>query len=162
MYLSVIVFKICIFFREISRKRKEFEYRIQRRIKEKDDFVQFIAFELALLEDISLRRKQAKLTEKKKDIEFSITKRLNKVFKQFIFRYQNDVAIYFEYIKFCRSVGFDHAISAILGQMLQVCFYIYIICYYIVCFLYIGHLRLCTCGVSYLHISCNYIRKSFN
>lgn len=106
--------------KEISRKRKEFEYRIQRRIKEKDDFVQFIAFELALLEDISLRRKQAKLTEKKKDIEFSITKRLNKVFKQFIIRYQNDVAIYFEYIKFCRSVGFDHAISAILGQMLQI------------------------------------------
>ncbi|XP_046968618.1 U3 small nucleolar RNA-associated protein 6 homolog [Vanessa cardui] len=106
--------------KEISRKRKEFEYRIQRRIKEKDDFVQYIAFELTLLEDISLRRKQAKMMEKKKDIEYAITKRLNKVFKQFIYRYQNDVAIYFEYIKFCRSVGFDYAVSAILGQMLQV------------------------------------------
>ncbi|CAH2242741.1 jg11899 [Pararge aegeria aegeria] len=106
--------------KEISRKRKEFEYRIQRRLKEKDDFVQYIAFELTLLEDISLRRRQAKLTEKRKDIEYSIAKRLNKVFKQFVYRYQNDVAIYFEYIKFCQSVGFDYAVSAILGQMLQI------------------------------------------
>ncbi|XP_039755815.1 U3 small nucleolar RNA-associated protein 6 homolog [Pararge aegeria] len=106
--------------KEISRKRKEFEYRIQRRLKEKDDFVQYIAFELTLLEDISLRRRQAKLTEKRKDIEYSIAKRLNKVFKQFVYRYQNDVAIYFEYIKFCQSVGFDFAVSAILGQMLQI------------------------------------------
>ncbi|OWR44253.1 u3 small nucleolar RNA-associated protein 6 [Danaus plexippus plexippus] len=106
--------------REISRKRKEFEYKIQRRIKEKSDFVQYIAFELALLEDISLRRKQAKLGEKKKDIEYAIAKRLNKVFKQFIFRFQNDIAIYFEYIKFCQAVGFDYAVSAIIDQMLRV------------------------------------------
>lgn len=84
--------------------------------------MQYIAFELTLLEDISLRRKQSNLSEKKKDIEYAIAKRLNKVFKQFIFRYQNDVAIYFEYIKFCRSVGFDYAASAIIGQMLQVRF----------------------------------------
>ncbi|XP_023945935.2 U3 small nucleolar RNA-associated protein 6 homolog [Bicyclus anynana] len=106
--------------REISRKRKEFEYRIQRRIKEKEDFVQYISYELTLLEDISLRRKQAKLSEKKKDIEYAIAKRLNKVFRQFVYRYQNDVAIYFEYLKFCQSVGFDYAVAAIIGQMLQI------------------------------------------
>ncbi|CAG4950700.1 unnamed protein product [Colias eurytheme] len=106
--------------REISRKRKEFEYRIQRRIKQKDDFVQYIAYELALLEDISLRRKQAKISDKKKDIEFAIAKRLNKLFKQFILRYQNEVEIYFEYIKFCMSVGFQYAVGAIIGQMLQI------------------------------------------
>ncbi|XP_063828068.1 U3 small nucleolar RNA-associated protein 6 homolog [Ostrinia nubilalis] len=106
--------------REISRKRKEFEYRIQRRVKQKEDFVQYIAYEIALLEDISLRRKQAKLGEKKKDIEFAIAKRLNKIFKQFIYRFQNEVEIYFEYIKFCKSVGFDQAISGIIGQMLQI------------------------------------------
>lgn len=109
-----------MFYREISKKRKEFEYHIQRRVKQKEDFVQYIAYELALLEDISLRRKQAKLGEKKKDIEYAIAKRLNKVFKQFIYRFQDDIEIYFEYIKFCRSVGFDHAISGIIGQMLQV------------------------------------------
>ena len=108
------------FYREISRKRKEFEYHIQRRVKQKEDFVQYIAYELALLEDISLRRKRVQLGEKKKDIEYAIAKRLNKVFKQFIYRFQDDIEIYFEYIKFCRSVGFDYAISGIIGQMLQV------------------------------------------
>lgn len=108
------------FHREISKKRKEFEYHIQRRVKQKEDFAQYIAYELALLEDISLRRKRAQLGEKKKDIEYAIAKRLNKVFKQFIYRFQDDIEIYFEYIKFCRSVGFDYAISGIIGQMLQV------------------------------------------
>ncbi|KAJ2944216.1 hypothetical protein O0L34_g18195 [Tuta absoluta] len=105
--------------KEISRKRKEFEYKVQRRVKEKEDYVQYIAYELALLEDISLRRKQHKLVEKKKDLEYAIAKRLNKLFKQFIYRFQNEVEIYFEYIKFCKSVGFDAAASGIIGQMLQ-------------------------------------------
>ncbi|KAI5645548.1 u3 small nucleolar RNA-associated protein 6 domain-containing protein [Phthorimaea operculella] len=105
--------------KEISRKRKEFEYKVQRRVKEKEDYVQYIAYELALLEDISLRRKQNKLVEKKKDLEYAIAKRLNKLFKQFIYRFQNEVEIYFEYIKFCKSVGFDAQASAIIGQMLQ-------------------------------------------
>ncbi|XP_026762558.2 U3 small nucleolar RNA-associated protein 6 homolog [Galleria mellonella] len=106
--------------REISRKRKEFEYRIQRRVKSKEDFINYIAYELLLLENISLRRKQNKMNEKKNDIEYAIARRMNKVFKQFIYRFQNDIEIYFEYMKFCRSVGFDHAISGIIGQMLQI------------------------------------------
>ncbi|XP_030025221.2 U3 small nucleolar RNA-associated protein 6 homolog [Manduca sexta] len=106
--------------KEISRKRKEFEYHIQRRVKQKEDYVQYIAYELALLEDISLRRKQTKLSEKKKEIEYSIAQRLNRLFKQFIYRFQNDVQVYFEYIRFCRGVGFKQAISGIIGQMLQV------------------------------------------
>lgn len=73
-----------------------------------------------MLENISLRRKQNKLGEKKKDIEYAIAKRLNRLFKQFIYRFQNEVEVYFEYIKFCRAVGFDSAISGIIGQMLQV------------------------------------------
>lgn len=80
----------------------------------------YIAYELALLEDITLRRKLNKLTEKKKDLEYAIAKRLNKIFKQFIYRFQNDVEVYFQYIKFCKSVDFGYAISAIIGQMLQV------------------------------------------
>lgn len=107
-------------YREISRKRKEFEYKVQRKVKQKADYVQYIEYELALLEDISLRRKQNKLGEKKKDIEYAIAKRLNQLFKQFIYRFQNEVEVYFEYIKFCRGVGFDSAISGIIGQMLQV------------------------------------------
>ncbi|XP_053606153.1 U3 small nucleolar RNA-associated protein 6 homolog [Plodia interpunctella] len=106
--------------RDISRKRKEFEYKLQRRVKHKEDFVQYLSYELALLEEISLRREQAKLSEKKNDIEYAIAKRLNKVFKQFIYRFQNDVEIYFEYVKFCKSVGFEQAISTIIGQMLQI------------------------------------------
>lgn len=53
-------------------------------------------------------------------IETAIARRLNRLFKQFIYRFQNEVEIYFEYIRFCVGVGFEHAISGIIGQMLQV------------------------------------------
>lgn len=82
--------------------------------------MQYITYELALLEDISLRRKQSKLTEKKKEIEYAVAQRLNRLFKQFIYRFQNEIEVYFEYIRFCKSVGFLQAISGIIGQMLQV------------------------------------------
>lgn len=62
----------------------------------------------------------ANMKEKKKEIEFAIANRLNKIFKQFIYRFQNEVEIYFEYLKFCKSVGFNSAASGIIGQMLQV------------------------------------------
>ncbi|XP_028030528.1 U3 small nucleolar RNA-associated protein 6 homolog [Bombyx mandarina] len=106
--------------KEISQKRKEFEYHIQRRVKQKEDYVQYIAYELALLEDITTRRKKIQLTEKKKDLEYAIAQRLNQLFKRFIYKFQNEIEIYFEYIKFCKGVGFQQAISGIIGQMLQI------------------------------------------
>lgn len=112
-------------------------------MKHKEDFVQYIAYELALLEDISLRRKLNQLTEKKKDIEYAISKRLNKVFKQFIYRFQDDIEIYFEYIKFCKSVGFDYAISGIIAQMLQVNYFRYSVKF-----------ELCSLMVSYVGLVC--------
>lgn len=82
--------------------------------------MQYIAYEMALLEDISRRRKEANLTGKKREIEFAIAKHLNKVFKQLIYRFQNELDVYLEYLKFCKSVGFLAAASGILAQMLQV------------------------------------------
>lgn len=106
--------------REISRKRKEYEYKIQRQTKCKEDYANYIAYEYALLEDITLRRKKNRLYEKRKSIEFGITRRLNKNFNQLINRFKNDIEVYFQYIKFCQCVGFDELVSGVIGQMLQV------------------------------------------
>lgn len=91
-----------------------------RQTKQKEDYANYIAYEYALLENITLRRKQAKLGEQKTNIEYAIARRLNRIFKQFIYRFQNDIEVYFQYIKFCQSVGFKESISGIIGQMLQV------------------------------------------
>lgn len=60
------------------------------------------------------------MNEKKKDIEYAIASRVNRIFKQFIHRFNDDVKVYFEYFKFCKSVGFDVAASGMVGEMLQV------------------------------------------
>lgn len=42
--------------RTIAKKRKEFEYKIQRRTKNKEDYLRYIQYEMDLLKLIRLRR----------------------------------------------------------------------------------------------------------
>lgn len=42
--------------------------------------------------------------QKKANIDFTIGNRVNKLFKQAIFRFQDDVRLWLSYIKFCKQV----------------------------------------------------------
>lgn len=42
--------------------------------------------------------------QKKANIDFTIGNRVNKLFKQAIFRFQDDVRLWLSYIKFCKEV----------------------------------------------------------
>jgi len=44
------------------------------------------------------------ITQKKADIEFIITNRVNRLFKQAIQRFKEDVKLWMSYIKFCKQM----------------------------------------------------------
>ena len=46
-----------LYFRAITKKRQEFLYRINRRTKNKEDYLRFINYEMNLLKLITIRRK---------------------------------------------------------------------------------------------------------
>lgn len=98
--------------RTIVKKRKEFEYKIQRRTKCKEDYLRYIQYEMDLLKLLRLRREKKGITQKKADIEFIITNRVNRLFKQAIQRFKEDVKLWMSYIKFCKQMLCESHISA--------------------------------------------------
>lgn len=106
--------------RTIVKKRKEFEYKIQRRTKCKEDHLRYIQYEMDLLKLLRLRREKKGVAHNKADIEFVIANRVNRLFKQAIQRFKDDVRLWISYIKFCKQMRFHSCVSRTLVQMLQV------------------------------------------
>ncbi|EFN79056.1 U3 small nucleolar RNA-associated protein 6 homolog [Harpegnathos saltator] len=105
--------------RAIAKKLKEFEYKIQRHTKCKEDYVEYIHYEMDLLKLIKQRRDKYGITQKKSDIDFAIANKMNNLYKDAIFKFQ-DIRFWIAYIKFCKHVHFHSNISHMIGRMLQV------------------------------------------
>ncbi|XP_069684227.1 U3 small nucleolar RNA-associated protein 6 homolog [Periplaneta americana] len=90
--------------RGIVKKRKDFEYKIQRHAKCKEDYLRYIQFEMDLLKRVKTRRENMGLGNKK-DVEFAIANRVNRLFSKAIKRFPSDVRIWISYIKFCKQMS---------------------------------------------------------
>ncbi|KAF6035031.1 UTP6 [Bugula neritina] len=66
---------------KIISRRKLFEYKLRRRVKDKQDYLMYVKYETKLLELIWLRRKTKGYNDKKVEIEGAILQRINKLFR---------------------------------------------------------------------------------
>ncbi|XP_076230226.1 U3 small nucleolar RNA-associated protein 6 homolog isoform X2 [Nomia melanderi] len=106
--------------RGIAKKLKENEYKIQRVSKTKEDYLRYIQYLMDLLKLIRQRRDKFGVNQKKSDIDHIITNKMNHLYKDAIFKFQDDIRFWVAYIKFCKHVHFQNSVSHILGRMLQV------------------------------------------
>ena len=106
--------------KELLRKRKQFEYKLQKRSKSKDDFLEYIQYESNLLRLLNMRRESTGYSHKQAEIEGSIKTRINKLFKIMEHRNQSDVTIWLSHIQFLKSSGWEEAVSRMYLRMLQV------------------------------------------
>lgn len=106
--------------RGIAKKLKEYEYKIQRHTKTKEDYLRYIQYEMDLLKLIKQRRGKFGINQKKSDIDHMITNKMNHLYKDAIFKFQDDIRFWIAYIKFCKHVHLQNNVSHILGRMLQV------------------------------------------
>lgn len=114
---------------------------MQRKTKSKADFLKYIQFEVDLYRLVKARRhvshqtlfiniflsnqsllifQNLKIHSNKADIEGSQTKRISRLFKQAIFRYQNDIKLWMSFFKYCQEAGLPRLGSQMLVRMLQV------------------------------------------
>ncbi|XP_073998199.1 U3 small nucleolar RNA-associated protein 6 homolog isoform X2 [Rhodnius prolixus] len=105
--------------RAITKKRKEFEYKMQRVTKCKEDIMRYIQYEMDLMKLIRQKRVEKGLNNKKNNVDYAIANHINKLFNQAIRRFPSDVRIWLSYIKFCKQVRFYTCASRILDQMLE-------------------------------------------
>lgn len=106
--------------RKITKKRKALEYRLQRRTKSKEDYLKYIQNEVQILDLVRRRREHTGYMFKKSDIDYSIAKRINRLFRQAIMRFQGDVNIWTSHINFCKRMNWPESISRMYSRLLQV------------------------------------------
>nr|XP_003705650.1 PREDICTED: U3 small nucleolar RNA-associated protein 6 homolog [Megachile rotundata] len=106
--------------RGIAKKLKEYEYKIQRISKTKEDYLRYIQYEMDLLKLVKQRRDKFGINQKKSDIDLIITNKMNRLYMDAIYKFQDDIRFWIAYIKFCKHVHFHNNVSHILGRMLQV------------------------------------------
>jgi len=106
--------------KELLKKRKHFEYKIQKRTKTKEDFLSYIQYELNLLSLLEIRRESTGYQHKKAEIEGGIKTRINKLYKILEHRFQSDVNIWLSHIQFLKTIKWDSSVSRIYLRLLQV------------------------------------------
>ena len=106
--------------KELIKKRKHFEYKIQKKSKEKGDFLSYIQYETNLLSLLAMRRESTGYEHKKSEIEGAIRVRINKLFKILEHRFQSDVSIWLSHIQFLKNSDWEASVSRIYLRMLQV------------------------------------------
>ena len=65
----------------LIKRRKRFEYKLQKQTKVKEDILAYIQYEGCLLDLIELRRDKIGYLHKKNEIDNAIAKRIHKLFK---------------------------------------------------------------------------------
>ncbi|XP_066601747.1 U3 small nucleolar RNA-associated protein 6 homolog isoform X2 [Prorops nasuta] len=73
-----------------------------------------------LLKLIKQRRDKYSITQKKSDIEYGIANKIINLYKEAIFKFQDDLRFWIAYIKFCKNVRFQSNVSRMLERMLQI------------------------------------------
>uniref|UniRef100_A0A8C0GCH2 UTP6 small subunit processome component n=1 Tax=Chelonoidis abingdonii TaxID=106734 RepID=A0A8C0GCH2_CHEAB len=89
--------------RAVIKKASALEYKIQRRALHKEDFINYIQYEINLLELIKKRRSRIGYSFKKDEIEYSIVQRIHGLFKRATEKWKDDVQLWLSHVAFCRK-----------------------------------------------------------
>ncbi|RWS28499.1 U3 small nucleolar RNA-associated protein 6-like protein [Leptotrombidium deliense] len=105
--------------KQIIKKRKQFEYKLQRRQKNKLMYLKYIAYEHSLFKLIRRRRERLRFFGSYQEIDYTVSKKIKWLYKKVIARYPNDVDLWFSYIKFCKDVNLSEEVGEVYSRMLQ-------------------------------------------
>eukprot|EP00088_Acartia_fossae_P060933 TRINITY_DN7306_c0_g1_i5.p1 TRINITY_DN7306_c0_g1~~TRINITY_DN7306_c0_g1_i5.p1 ORF type:complete len:588 (+),score=170.09 TRINITY_DN7306_c0_g1_i5:55-1818(+) len=106
--------------KELVKRRKHFEYKIQKRTKKKDDFLAYIQYERNLKNLIEIRRANLGYFHKKDIIDDAINRRIHKMFIILCNRWQNDVKLWLSHIDWLKETRWNISVSKVYMRLLQV------------------------------------------
>ncbi|KFP73037.1 U3 small nucleolar RNA-associated protein 6, partial [Apaloderma vittatum] len=106
--------------RAVLRKASALEYKIQRRALRKEDFINYIQYEINLLELIKKRRARIGYSFKKDEIENSILHRVHSLFNRAVGKWKEDVQLWLSHVAFCKQWNAKHQLSKVFSSMLAI------------------------------------------
>jgi len=104
----------------IVKKRKQHEYKVHRHTKSKEDYLNYIQYESALLALLRKRRETKGYAFRKKEIDHAILTRIHSLFRAVLKRFQSDVSLWLTYIEFCKEKRNDAMVSRTYSDLLAI------------------------------------------
>ncbi|XP_038613381.1 U3 small nucleolar RNA-associated protein 6 homolog [Tachyglossus aculeatus] len=104
----------------IIKKVSALEYKIQRRALFKEDFISYIQYEINLLELIKKRRARTGYSFKKEEIEYSIIRRIQGVFRRATAKWQDDIQLWLSHVAFCKKWNMKTQLSKLFSSLLAI------------------------------------------
>ncbi|XP_059484822.1 U3 small nucleolar RNA-associated protein 6 homolog isoform X2 [Neocloeon triangulifer] len=109
--------------REITIKRKDLEYKVQKRNKSKEDYLKYIQYEVDLLKLLRLKLQSFQASENTAKIKRELCKfiinRIMHLLYCSVTRFPEDIKLWLTYIKFCKSERRFSEVSRNLEKMLK-------------------------------------------
>lgn len=102
------------------KKRQRFEYKTQRRTKDKDTYLQYIQYEIGVQQLIKLRREKRGIEVEKDRIEKPMALRIYRLFRMACFRFKYDVKLWLTHIDFAKKNYDRDRVSKLFTTMLKV------------------------------------------
>lgn len=104
----------------IIKKASDLEYKIQRRALCKEDFINYVQYEINFLELIQRRRARIGYSFKKDEIENSIVHRVQGIFRRASSKWKDDVQLWLSYVVFCKKWATKAQLSKVFSAMLAI------------------------------------------
>ncbi|XP_022908505.1 U3 small nucleolar RNA-associated protein 6 homolog [Onthophagus taurus] len=102
--------------KELLRRRKHYEYKINGITKNLNDYLDYIKYEYALLKLIKIRRANSK---DKCSGERKIITRIKRLYEVAVMRFPQHLQVSLDYFKFCKEVKFLSEVRSILSKMIK-------------------------------------------
>jgi U3 small nucleolar RNA-associated protein 6 len=103
----------------IIKRRQDFEYKLKRRTPLKQDFIQYIQYELAL-ESLRVKRKnRLKIHGKRSLSDYAGVKRIIFIFERACRKFYGDKALWMDYISFAKKAKSFNQVSKICAKAIQ-------------------------------------------
>lgn len=106
--------------KSIIKKATALEYKLHRLMVNKEDFIAYIQYEVNMLELIKKRRAHIHYHFKREEIEFSIIRRINSIFRRATNKWKNDVQLWLSHVAFCKKWATKAQTSKVLLAMLAI------------------------------------------
>ncbi|XP_069511058.1 U3 small nucleolar RNA-associated protein 6 homolog [Ambystoma mexicanum] len=106
--------------RAVIKKVSALEYRIHRRAIGKEDFINYVQYEINLLELIKKRRSRIGYFFKKDDIEYSIVQRIHRIFRRATTKWKSDLQLWLSHVAFCKKWNCKTQLSKLFSSMLAI------------------------------------------
>lgn len=104
--------------RQVVKRRREFEYGLQRTPSKHQDFLNYIRYEVAV-ECLRSRRSKALHWRKKTISDFAGLRRMHIIFDRGVRKFKGDKRMWYQYVDFCLRSGSTKVLSRVLLRALK-------------------------------------------